>query len=384
MRFLPALAGAVALLAALAAAVPAHAGVVNPDISIIGQPVIRWTDAVGDPAAKRPVLDVGETEAMFDSYLNPFARGTIVLSFADGGVDVEEAFFSMLRGLPAGLAIKGGKYRVGFGKLNPQHPHAYPFADRFHVLAAYLPGDEAFNETGLQVSEQLALPHDIALTLSADWLKGDSFRVPRASSGDPGDPLEVAGVDGDGDRALEPRPAGLGRVSAFIPLAERSGLELGASFTQGTNNAAAATRTTVFGGDAKLKYWTSANSYLLVQGEYLGLNREDAGWDATAANYTKTSVKPAGGYAYLDYNFNPRYDTGVSIENYQDPAVGNARATALGAFVGMALMEETTSFRIGIEHLTPAAPAGGPTPDAINTVTLRVLYSMGPHKAHQF
>lgn len=373
------LAVAVATAAALLVS-PAGAGVVNPDVSLIGQPVVRWTNDLADPAAKRPTLDVGETEVMFDSYLNPYARGTAVMSFADGGVEVEEAYFNLLRGLPGGLAIKGGKYRVGFGKLNAQHPHAYPFAERFHVLAAYLPGDEAFNETGVQVSEQLALPHDVALTASADWLQGDSFRAPREPSGATNDPLETGGDD----RALEPRPAGLGRLSAFIPIGDRSGLELGTSYTQGTNNAAALTRTTVFGGDAKLKYWTGANAYVLVQAEYLGLDREEAGWDSTTAAYTKTHVRPNGGYAYVDWNFSPRYDAGLSFESFQDPAAGNATATAFGAFAGLALMEETTSFRIGWERFTPAAPAGAPSPDAIDTVTFRVLWSMGPHKAHQF
>ena len=388
MRAIHLLAGAMALLAIVALAPSAHAGPVNPDVSLIGQPFMRWTDAAGDPARKRFVLDPGETEVVLDAPLNPYARGAAVFSFADGGVDVEEAYFQMLRGLPVGLALKGGKYRAGFGKLNIAHPHAYPFATRPHVLAAFLPGAEAFNETGLQLSEQRALPGDIALIASADWLQGNSFRVARAPSGALNDPLVSGGIEGDGDRTLEPRPAGLGRLSAFIPIGDRSGLELGTSYTQGTNNVSAATHTTVFGGDAKLKYWTSASAYLLVQAEFLGLDRENAGWDSTAAKYTMWKTTPSGGYAFLDYNFSQRYDAGVSAESFQDPARSNGSATAFGAFAGLALMEETTSFRIGWEHYTPAsqAVAFGATPSnaAINTVTIRVLYSMGPHKAHQF
>lgn len=380
------LASAFALaVASLHSFVPsARAGVVNPNISLIGQPFVRWTNAAGDPAAKRLVLDPGETEMMLDAPLNPYARGVAVLAFADGEVEVEEGFFLLTRGLPAGLALKGGKYRAGFGKLNPAHPHTYPFAERPHVLAAFLPGDEAFNETGVQLSEQLALPHDIALTVSGDWLQGNSFRLEREASADPNDPLTLAGPDGDGDRAAEPRPAGLGRVSAFVPIGDRSGLELGSSYTQGTNNVAAGTRTSVFGTDAKLKYWTGANAYVLVQGEFLALNREDAGWDETGSLYTKSTAKPSGGYAFVDWNFSPRLDAGASFEAFQDASAGNATAKAFGAFAGLALMEETTSFRIGWEHFVPATPAGLPAPDAVDTVTLRVLWSMGPHKAHQF
>ena len=32
----------------------------------------------------------------------------------------------------------------------------------------------------------------------------------------------------------------------------------------------------------------------------------------------------------------------------------------------------------------PGAPAGGEAPDVVDTLTLRVVWSMGPHKAHQF
>jgi hypothetical protein len=380
MRASIALAGAAVVLAAAALAFPVHAGVVNPDISLIGQPVLRWTDAVGDPAARRLVLDPGETELMIDAPLNPYARGTAVFAFADGGVEVEEAFFQMLRGLPAGLAIKGGKYRAGFGKLNAQHPHAYPFAERPRVLAAYLPGDESLNETGLQLSKQFALPHDIALTASADWLQGDSYRLPRDTTGG------AAGAQGAGgiDDESAPRPAGLGRLSAFVPIGDRSGLELGTSYTQGTNNVAAGARTAVWGADAKLKYWTGASACVLVQAEYLGLAREDAGWDAGANAYTRFTVRPRGGYAYVDWNFSPRYDAGVIAESFQDPSTGNASSSSIGAFAGLALMEETTSFRLGWDHFTPARAAGAPAPQATNTVTIRVLYSMGPHKAHQF
>ena len=243
--------------------VAANAGVTNPDISLIGQPLIHWTDAAGDPSRKRPVLDAGETEIVFDAALNPYARGWATLSFAEGGASVEEIYFTMLRGLPAGLTLKGGKYRMGFGKLNMVHPHAYPFAERFSVLAAYLPGEEAFNETGLQLSARLPAPGDISLTASIDALQGDTFRILRQPSLALNDPLAIDPLNGD--RTAEPRTAVLGRLSAFLPVNVRSGVELGLSGTQGTNNAAAATRTTVLGADVKAKLWTGDDSFLLVQ-----------------------------------------------------------------------------------------------------------------------
>ena len=375
---------AVAALFLLAPA--ARAGVTNPDISVIGQPLIRWTDDPASAASKRPVFDVGETEFVFDAALNPYARGFFAVSMADGEVGVEEGYFSLLRGLPGDLTLKGGKYRAGFGKLNATHPHTYPFAERFGVLAAYLPGEESFNETGLGVGWRVPVPGSWSITANADVLQGDSFRIARPISIFVNDPGGL--TFGPYDRSEEPRSAWLGRLAAFAPIGDRSGLELGLSATEGTNNVAAAARTRVLGGDAKLKVWTSASAYLLVQGEYLQQDRDNAGWDGTNAAYTRERIKSNGGYLFADYNWKQRYNAGVSVEGYQDPEAPNVDVTSVGAFAGLALMEETTAFRLDFKRSTRSGTGVPLVPDTaddpVQSLTLRVIFSMGPHKAHQF
>ena len=372
---------AAALIAALK--VPVHAGVVNPDISVVGQPVARWSDDPADASRKRVTLAVGETEVTFDAPLNPYARGLFTLALGDEGIELEEGYFVLTRGLPAGLALKGGKYRAGFGKLNPVHPHAYPFADRFRVLAAYLPGEESFNDVGVQLSRLTPLVGDAALTASVDWLQGDSFRIPRQPSAAVDDPLLLDPVNGD--LQSEARPAVLGRLSAFLPVRDPSGVEVGVSATHGTNNVAAGTRTTLMGADLKAKLWTGPRSTLLVQGEVLRLRREEAGWDGVAAAYTRSTVQPFGGYVSADYSFDPRYSVGASYERFQQPTADKTWDHAFGVFAGVLLLEESTAFRLGWERAMPGTPSGAlADPEAVNTITLRVVYSMGPHKAHVF
>jgi hypothetical protein len=360
----------------------ASAGVVNPDISVIGQPFTRWTTDPADPARDRLTLDPGEVEFVFDAALNPYAHGTFIGSLGTDGLGLEEGYFKLQRGLPLGLALKGGKYRVGFGRLNPQHPHAYPFAERPRPLAAYLPGGESFDETGVSLSEMFALPGDASLTASADWLQGDTFRIAREPSGAANDPLATAGPGGDGDRADEPRPAWNGRLAGFVPVGDRSGVEIGLSAAGGTNNVAAATRTAVLGVDVKAKLWRSASSYLVVQGELLQQHLEQAGWDGAAAAYTSGTVRPSGGYLFADYAFDTRHDAGVMFERWQRP--GGPWDMAFDAFVGLSLMEETTMFRLDWEHWLPGDTPSAPSSPAVDTITLRVIFSMGPHKAHQF
>lgn len=360
-----------------------RAATTNPDISVIGQPRITWTDDAGDPARLRPVFDIGETELVFDAALNPYARGSFRLTFADGEAGLEEGYFTLLRGLPAGLNLKGGKYRAGFGRLNVVHPHAMPFAERPIVLARYLPGEESFNETGMSVSWRAPLSSDVSVTATVDVLQGDSFRLERASSGDPSDPLEPA--NGGDDRFAEPRAAWLGRLASFVPFGERSGVEFGLSATEGTNNVAAAARTRVLGTDAKVKWWTGPNAYLVLQGEILRLERDDAGWDPLATAYTRTRTRGDGGYAYADYNWAQRWNAGASYESFADLDQGGARSSAVGLFAGFALLEETTAFRLDWRRIQPARAPGAPDdPEAVQQLTFRVLFSMGPHKVHQF
>lgn len=363
-----------------------HAGVVNPDISVVGQPSLGLTDDVENPDAKRFRLDIGETELVFDSYLNPYARGIFILALAEEGLELEEGYFTILRGLPGGLNLKGGKYRVGFGKLNLAHPHVNPFAEPFRVLHTYLPGDESFNEVGFSLSERLPAPGDMSLTATLDWLQGDTFRREREidsagfADGDPRDDY-ASGPD----RADETRPGVVGRISGFVMAGERSGVEFGASATQGTNNVAAGALTRVYGADLKAKIWNSAQSYLLLQGELLKLDREDASWDSESGNYTKVNVTPLGGYVFADYNFAIRYNVGASFESFQEDTEDRVWDKAVGLFAGFALMEETTAIRADWSHFMPGTPDGADqSPDAVNTFTVRVIYSMGPHKAHQF
>lgn len=360
------------------AADPAAAGAGNPNLSVIAQPRLSLTGAAADPARNRPVWDLGETEFMLDDYLNPYVRGTVVLAYAAGeGLALEEGYVDVVRGLPGTLNLRVGQWRTGFGKLNPTHPHALPFSEAFGVLRAFLPGDEGLNETGLEASLRLPSPGETSLVASADWLQGDSFRREREDSGLAGDPLAETGDD-----AGSPRPAALGRLSLYAPLDDRSGLELGLSATEGTNNVAAGTRTRVLGLDAKAKLWHGENAYLLLQAEALKLKREDAGWDGS--RYTSEVTDPWGWYAFADYSFSRRWNAGASYERFQADTADRAGNRSVGVFAGFALMEETTALRLDWRREQAGAPDGEPAPDAVDVATLRIIWSMGPHKAHQF
>ncbi len=333
-----------------------HAGVTNPDISVIGQMRAFITDDSSDINHDRAQMSFDESELVFDAALNPYAHGTFVFAVIDEAIEVEEGFLTLNNGLPDGLGLKFGKYRAGFGKLNSVHPHTYPFAERFKMLAAYLPGEESFNEIGGQVSYRLPFPGDLSSTISADILQGNSFHPEEDES----------------------RPAILGRCSNFFMLGEELSIELGVSATNGINNVAAKTTSTIVGLDAKAKLWFSPQRVLVLQGEVLSLDREDAIVDEESGTMSTSHVRPVGGYLFADYSIKKRYNIGGRMERYQRPVADKAWDQSFGVFAGLALMEETTLFRVNWDHFTPYESEG------VNTFTLQMVFSMGPHKPHQF
>ncbi len=168
-----------------------YAGVTNPNISAIGQVFGTYTDDTRSPAARKAALSLGETELVLDAALNPYFNGMFVLSIdAKGGLDVEEAYTTMVRGLPLNLAIKAGKFRLDFGKLNQAHPHAYPFIRTPRVLdpgaAGLLPGEESFDEPAIQVSTLFPVTDNWSVMLSADALQGSSFHPDDSGRRSPG------------------------------------------------------------------------------------------------------------------------------------------------------------------------------------------------------
>jgi hypothetical protein len=334
----------------------ARAGVTNPDISVIGQMRTFLTNDPADSNRNRAQFSFDESELVFDAALNPYAHGTFVFAVADGGVEVEEGYLNIVRGLPDGFALKAGKYRAGFGRLNAVHPHAYPFVDRFRVLAAYLPGDESYNEVGGQISYRLPLPGNLSSTLSADILQGSTFHPDQSAA----------------------RPALLGRWANSFMLNGTSSMEIGASLTHGTNNPALKTTTTIGGLDVKAKLWLSPLNSLVLQGEAFALDRQSATVDSLSGEIAKSHLRPAGGYLFADYTWHKRWEGGMTYERYQRLEPDKPWDQAYGAFLGFALMEETTLFRLQWNRFVPD---GG---DACTTYTFQLVFSMGPHKPHQF
>ncbi len=376
-----------ALAAALASG--ASAGVVNPDISVIGQPLARWTDAPGDPARKRVTLDGRRDRVRVRRLAQPVRpRGVRGLARhrrrgARGRVLRPDA-------RPARRASRSRAASTAWASASSIRPTRTPTRSP-SASACWrrtCPARRRSTRPGVQ---PLRAPraagrhraHRVARTGCRATRSASRARATVAAERSAGCGIRRAAT---GPPSRAPRRSAGSRRSC--PIGDRSGLELGLSGTQGTNNVAAAARTTVLGADAQGQALErAARRTCCVQGELLRARprRRRLGQRRPRPTPRRAS-RPLGGYLFADYNVGRALRRRRSATSAtSSPTRTGAWDQALRVFAGLALMEETTVFRARLRAVTCRAPvAAGPDPAAVNTLTLRVIYSMGPHKAHQF
>ncbi len=90
--------------------------------------------------------------APVDKYFDLFG----VISFTEDKSSLEEGYF-YTKALPAGLRLKGGKFRSSFTSHNELHPHEWDFADTALTYRGFM-GRDGVNEKGAQVTWRPALP----------------------------------------------------------------------------------------------------------------------------------------------------------------------------------------------------------------------------------
>jgi hypothetical protein len=328
------------------------AGITNPDISALGQVFTTYTDDQNTESPNKVVPSFGEAEVVFNAALNPFVSGKFVFSIGEEGFEVEEGYASFIRGLPLNLSAMIGKYRVPFGKLNTVHPHAYSFIRTPHVLnpedAGLLPGEEGFNDIGVDISTLIPVIGNWSIIALADFLQGNSFH--------PDTSANTYGFSG--------------HLSNTFTLGDRIAADIGGSIAHGINNPAEKTQTIVGGIDAKVKALINPQLTLTIGSEFIYNHSGIA--DSTGL---KSTTDRSGFYAFADTRIFTRYNFGVLGETWNQDEGTNY---SIKPFVGFSILEESTTFRIAYEYLKRHDE------DPVNTFEFQLLFMMGPHKAHQF
>jgi hypothetical protein len=372
---------------------------VNPDISLIGTFNTTTDLTPGSPEKGKLNFEMPEMELFIDGYLNPYARGTGNISYEGGEFSVEELYANIVRGLPLDVQIKAGKYLVGFGQLNIVHPHAWAFIGRplFHQVFF---GPDGFNDIGFNFS--FILPTETFYTnLDLGIFKGDAIGGNEVS-----DPTQESIAEHRGRS-----PVFVGRLGTFFSIGDYSNLGVGLDGSYGVhakmdiNSTGDTTASlinksldyTYVGLDFKYKYRPDDYTALTIQGEgmlnHRGVLRNgNEGINSTIQDIQ--TINTYGAFIYIDYLFDKMYSFGVKYD-YTNGIVGDKpgdntlsndnlnNTQGLTAWFGFYPIEHTLAFRLNVEQLYYHYADGTPRNNS-TLITLQMIFSLGPHKAHPF
>ncbi|MGD8323419.1 MAG: TonB-dependent receptor [Gammaproteobacteria bacterium] len=130
----------------------------------------------GEAGPKPEGLGLGETEininANVDDKFTAWLTAPIAIEDGEAVLEVEEAWLETLR-LPAGLALRFGRFFSGIGYLNDKHAHTWDFADQPLAYQTML-GDQYIDD-GAQL--RWIAPTSVYIEVGAELTRGARFPI---------------------------------------------------------------------------------------------------------------------------------------------------------------------------------------------------------------
>lgn len=268
-----------------AQAMPAGGGrVFNPDMSVIA----NFIGLAGkNPNSTEPAMKLSEVEVSLQAVVDPYARADFFLSAGPEGLSVEEGYITFTA-LPANFQMKVDKLRAAFGKVNQQHTHALPYADRPLVSENLVGGEDGIDDSGISIA-RLIPAGDTFLEATGEVYAGTSgvFQSPQRSK------LNY-----------------VGHLRAYRDITEGSNIDLGVSGAFGPTNIGPESNKTLFGVDATFRYRPLRRAiYHKFQARTeLIWSRQDA------ATSTEPQIKSFGFYGLAEYQFARLWYSGVRVD----------------------------------------------------------------------
>ena len=253
---------------------------------------------------------VQNLETTFDGAIDPYFNGqaSIVFQIDNAGqsvLEVEEAFLASMS-LPLNLQVKAGTFFTEFGRLNPQHPHAWSFADQPLVSGRFL-GPDGLRGPGARLSWLAPTSNYTELFFTVQNSQGGtaySFRNDEALFGRQAAETRVRNID---DMLYSPRI-----VTAFDVTNEQT-LLLGASAAFGPNSSGADADTLIYGLDMfwkwKSRYASGGMPFVTWQTEVMG--RHFQAGENLDTGLPKETMDNWGAYSQVCWGFNKRWVAGI-------------------------------------------------------------------------
>ncbi len=318
----------------------------NPAIAVIGN---FLASAGNNPLQPSPAFQVEESELSLQAVVDPYARADFFFSFSNEGVEVEEAFVTFLT-LPWQTQVKGGKFRVQFGKVNTLHLHRLPWVDEPLPIDDILLSPDAWAGEGISISKLVRLPGDTFSELYVQILDGTS------------DVLFVAPEKSDLTYDVQYR--------AYRDFGDDHNLEMGASYAYG-HNGTSPTNTTNLENLHLVYRWKPLQGRpyrsFILRSEYFWSQREQPDGTQNAQGF----------FVGSDYQLGRRWFTGARYEfsdHATDAALRDHGVAATLTFLPSEFSLLRAEYRY--REYAPGLKA--------SEGFLQIQFAIGAHGAHPF
>ena len=346
---------------------------------------------VGDHDPQQRGFNARNTELALDGAVDPYFEGFVNIVFKldnnnETSVEVEEAFLQTTT-LPWSLQVKGGQFFTAFGRINPQHPHVWDFADAPLVQGRLL-GSDGLRGVGVQIAWLAPLPWFSQLSLGIQNGRGNtgfSFRNPGADGTFYGRTTFDRALRGPQDLVFAPR------FENSFDLSPTQTLVVGVSGAFGPNDTGTTTKTQIYGADLFYK-WKPANAeggwpFVKWQTEAM-LRHYEAGRGVNDAFPVSETLKDWGAYSQVVWGFHKGWTAGVRGDylHMQDSAFtdDSERQSRWRMSADLTYYpSEFSKLRLQFNHdiLEANDFLGGSSADS---VFLQFEFALGAHGAHKF
>ncbi|MGE3535907.1 MAG: hypothetical protein AB7N91_00570 [Candidatus Tectimicrobiota bacterium] len=281
----------------------------------------------GDHDPRKNGFTLQQLELSLTGAVDPYITGEAHLVFfidpLDGEthVELEEAFLTT-QSLPFALQLKAGFFLTEFGLINPTHPHAWDWLDQPVVHTRFF-GPDGMRQAGLRLSWLLPLPWTSEFFTSvqnahgetmASFLASEEFFTERPIGGRPFVSRQVKGAD---DLVY------LVRWENFWNLSATVSAKLGGSAVFGPNASGADGRTTIYGGDLKVR-WRPVQHFRgwpfllwqteLMRRDYRADGLESSDVDGNPLVLPEQTLRDWGLYTQALYGFSYRWAAGLRFD----------------------------------------------------------------------
>lgn len=335
-------------------------------------------------------FNLNYAELGFTGTVDPNLDASVFLHFYDGGVEVEEAYFTS-RELPYNLRLRGGKFLSDFGRQNNQHHHAWQFSDMPLVYEAFL-GNHGIQEIGAQLQWIAPTPNYLMFGIEALQGKNEYMYGHKAI---------VNGEDTLAKSANQPSLL-VGYVKTAADIGDTTILA-GASIANGktrtndhideTDGHAVAAESTIYGLDLTVKHFFDSYSSLTWQSEWLYRDMKGTEFVNNGSSIDTESLRKqqAGYYTQLVYAPDQSWRMGLKYDNiYQNDvyADGEDQNKPRNMDQYTAIVEyhssEFARYRLQYSHSNALFNEAGDQRQNLDSLIFSVNIALGRHNAHPF